>query len=75
MEHSRNSGQVWAAKLKIPILDPKGWNSVDDFNHRLITRTEFCNRATASTLKVEKVATRREAAKMMQKTFNQNETR
>lgn len=66
MEHSRNSGKAWAEKLNIPILDPKGWNSIGDYESRLITRAEFCNRAAASVLKIEKASTRREAAAMMQ---------
>lgn len=76
MEHSRNSGKAWAEKLNIPILDPKGWNSIGDYESRLITRAEFCNRAAASVLKVEHAATRREAAAMMQKTLaRRNEPR
>jgi len=67
MRDFRYSGQEWAVKLKIPISDPKGWDSLNSFNHLLITKEEFCNRAANSVVKLEKAATRREAAEMLRK--------
>jgi hypothetical protein len=67
MENKKHSGQVWSIQLRIPILDPQGWVSIDDFNHRLITKEEFCNRAANSVVKVNKELSRRAASKMLKK--------
>jgi len=67
MREQKHSGQVWAMKMGIPIVDPKGWESYDDYNHVLITKEEFINRATSSKLFVPKNATRRNANKMFKK--------
>ena len=44
----KHSGQVWSQKKQIAIDDPKGWKSIDDFNHRLIAWNEFLLRASNS---------------------------
>ena len=67
MENKKHSGQVWSIQLCIPILDPQGWVSINDFNHRLITKEEFCNRAANSVIKMEKELSRRAASKMLKK--------
>jgi hypothetical protein len=62
-----NSGQNWCRLKKIVILDPKGWESVNDFNHNLIDYEEFLNRAASSKPKMANAPSRREAAKMLRK--------
>lgn len=65
MKIERHSGQVWSKKMNISILDPKGWDSVDAYNHILIDKDEFCNRASNSTLVTKSNVTRRNAGKML----------
>jgi len=67
MENKRHSGQVWCKLKRIIILEPKGWGSLDDFNHNLISYEEFLNRAAASNPKMEKAPSRREAARILKK--------
>ena len=63
----KHSGQVWCRIKKLIILNPKGWSSVDDFNHLLIDKEEFINRAASSTVKPAQKLSRREANKMLKK--------
>ena len=67
MKALKHSGQVWSLKLRVPILSPDGWPSLNDFNHILITKEEFCNRAIHSELNPPTILTRREAAKTFKK--------
>jgi len=67
MREAKHSGQVWAKKMNIPIVDPKGWSSYDDYNHLLITKEEFINRATSSKMLAPQKATRRNANKMLKR--------
>jgi hypothetical protein len=63
----RNSGQVWCQKLNIQIINPCGWNSIDDFNHNLIHQEEFLNRASNSVIVPPKKQSRREVSKLKKK--------
>lgn len=63
----RNSGKIWSQILNIPIADPTGWASVQDYEDRLITKEEFCNRAANSVVKLDKPLTRRAASDAMAK--------
>jgi len=67
MREEKYSGQVWAMKFRIPILDPKGWSSIDDYNHSLISKEEFCNRAANSEIKKSFNVSRRSAARFVKK--------
>jgi hypothetical protein len=67
MKEIKHSGQVWARKMNIPIVDPKGWSSYDDYNHVLITKEEFINRATSSIMAIPKKISRRVANKMLKR--------
>ena len=65
IKEEKHSGQVWCNLLNITITNPKGWFSVDEFNHVLIIREEFINRASSSDVKPILNATRRNAKKML----------
>jgi|TARA_R110000868_G_scaffold216722_1_gene466886 hypothetical protein len=64
MREKRYSGQMWCRVKKIIILEPKGWSSMDAFNHEIISYDEFINRAAASTPKMAEMPSRRAAARM-----------
>lgn len=67
MRERLHTGQVWCKMKKITIIEPKGWESVDDFNSRYINYEEFLNRAASSNPKMVDAPSRREAAKMLRK--------
>jgi hypothetical protein len=67
IKEEKYSGQTWAKKLNITVIEPKGWFSVDEFNHIRITKEEFMNRASNSTLKTVLNVTRRNAKKLLNK--------
>lgn len=62
-------GSEWAKLLNVTILEPTGWDNINDYENRFITKYEFCNRAASSKLQTSVVATRREASSMLQKDF------
>ena len=67
MKLQKHSGQLWSVLLRVHIVEPTGWDSINDFNHVLITKEEFCNRAANSVLKTVGASTRRDAARVLKK--------
>lgn len=59
------SGTQWSRELEIEITDPKGWQSKEDYENRLIPKSEYCNRAANSNPKANVASTRRQAYKML----------
>ena len=57
------TGQEWARILKVPIVEPTGWVSKEDYETRHIFKEEFCNRAANSRLEVNPELSRRGASK------------
>jgi hypothetical protein len=59
------NGKQWSLELGVEIEYPKGWQSKEDYEMRLITKAEYCNRAANSNPKANVAATRRQAYKML----------
>ena len=63
----QKTGSEWARILKVPIVEPTGWDSVEDFQTRPLFKAEFCNRAANSKLEQAPALSRRDASKFGQR--------
>ena len=60
------TGSEWARILKVPIVEPTGWDSLSDYQTRPLFKAEFCNRAANSKLE-QSTLSRRDASKFGQR--------
>ena len=60
-------GSEWARILRVPILEPTGWDNTEDYTVKPVSKIEFCNRAANSKLEVKPELSRRDAAKYGQR--------
>ena len=63
----KKTGVNWSKILNIEIVNPTGWESVNDYNTVYVTKDEFCNRAAASVVVPKSALSRRDAAKFAKK--------
>lgn len=64
----KKTGYDWAIALNLPIVNPNGWLSINEFNTVKIRQEEFLERASNSELGLANInMSRRDAQKLLQK--------
>jgi hypothetical protein len=70
---NNKNGQEWAKEMNLVIEDfRKGWETQEQFESLILSRSEFLNRASLSKVKAPQVLSRRDAEKFKAQLQNKN---